>query len=441
MSYRTFASTVQSGVGWLGDLPSHWAVVPAKALFSLRTEKALPDDVHLTPSQKYGVLPQAEYMEITGSRVVLNLTDSGQMKHVEPNDFVSHLRSFQGGLELSRIRGKVSGAYTVLKPRSDQNPEFWKYVLKSDTYIQALQTTTDQLRDGQSIRLKEFAQIPLPLVPRVEQDAIVEFLDREIAQIDAAVEKQRKLSTLLLERRQSLINAAVRFGLRSEEVSEFSTISWIGSYSKRFSIQRLKHNTYLKARVGWKGLTSDEFQLDSFAYLVTGSDFRGKYVKWEDCYQVDESRYLDDPFIHLADGDLLVTKDGSIGKLALVSGLDKPACLNSGVFLMRPKHSYTNSYMFWLLSSDIFREFVQLTSYGSTIQHLYQNVFENFSYPLPNLSEQLEIVGYLEEKTDQIDVMIEKSEKLVEVLSQRKLSLVGAAVTGKINLRGIQKLG
>lgn len=125
MTYKTFPSTVPSGVGWLGEIPSHWAVVPAKALFSLRAEKALPNDIHLTPSQKFGVLPQVEYMEITGSRVVLNLTESGQMKHVEQNDFVSHLRSFQGGLELSRVRGKVSGAYTVLKPRRDQNPEFW----------------------------------------------------------------------------------------------------------------------------------------------------------------------------------------------------------------------------------------------------------------------------------------------------------------------------
>jgi len=423
---------------WIGEFKSEWRVVPNKAVIKPKKQSVgvKADEYDLLSLTKQGV-------------IVRNLDEGGKFpenfdsyQRVEPGDLVTCLFDVEETprtIGISKHSGMITGAYDVFEFKGDVNPRFFEYFYLALDQRKGLKYFYSGLRNV--IRTPVFLSIPMPLPPRADQDAIVEFLDREIAQIDTAVEKQRQLSTLLLERRQSLINAAVRFGIKSEEVREFSTISWIGSYSKRFSIQRLKHNTYLKARVGWKGLTSDEFQLDSFAYLVTGSDFRGKYVKWDDCYQVDDSRYLDDPFIHLVDGDLLVTKDGSIGKLALVSGLDKPACLNSGVFLMRPKHSYSNTYMYWLLSSDIFREFVNLTSYGSTIQHLYQNVFENFSFPLPDLREQLEIVEYLEEKTDQIAVMIEKSEKLVEVLSQRKLSLIGAAVTGKINLGGVQKLG
>src|SRR4051812_19615822 len=106
---------------WLEQIPHAWDVLPAKALFSERRESCHADDVHLTPSQAYGVLPQEEYMAVTGSRVVLNLAGQDNMKHVEPDDFIIHLRSFQGGLERSALRGKVSTAYTVLSPRERAN--------------------------------------------------------------------------------------------------------------------------------------------------------------------------------------------------------------------------------------------------------------------------------------------------------------------------------
>ena len=93
---------------WLDEIPDDWECVPAWSLFSERIEKAEPGDVHLTPSQAHGVLPQTEYMEITGSRVVLNLTGADNMKAVHEGDFICHLRSFQGGLEQSLLRGKVA---------------------------------------------------------------------------------------------------------------------------------------------------------------------------------------------------------------------------------------------------------------------------------------------------------------------------------------------
>lgn len=103
-----------TGLKWPATVPAGWRVVPAKGAFIERREKSGPDDVHLTPSQSYGVLPQNEYMRITGNRVVLNLEGQDNMKHVEPDDFVIHLRSFQGGIEWSGVAGKVSMAYTVL---------------------------------------------------------------------------------------------------------------------------------------------------------------------------------------------------------------------------------------------------------------------------------------------------------------------------------------
>lgn len=206
-------------------------------------------------------------------------------------------------------------------------------------------------------------------------------------------------------------------------------IQWIGEIPPSWKVKSLKRNTYIKARVGWKGLTSDEFEIDSYAYLVTGSDFKEKRIELKNCYQVDEKRYLDDPFIQLEDGDLLVTKDGSIGKVAVVDGLDKPACLNSGVFVVRPTQEYISEFLYWVLTSKVFTEFINLNSSGSTIQHLYQNVFQDFSFAFPDKEQQRQIVEYLDRETAQIDALIEKQQQLIETLTEQRKAVITRAVT------------
>jgi type I restriction enzyme, S subunit len=396
MSYEPFKSAVQSGVGWLGDIPSHWEVVPAKALFSLRTEKALPDDIHLTPSQKYGVLPQVEYMEITGNRVVLNLMDSGQMKHVEPNDFVSHLRSFQGGLELSRIRGKVSGAYTVLKLRKDQNPDFWKYALKSDTYIQALQTTTDQLRDGQSIRLKEFAQIPLPLLPRTEQDAIVNFLDRELEQIDALIAKNEELVTNLLERRKALITSLVTFGSASSR-----------SVPKNWIPQRLRHLATIESGRDYK-----EVEVFEGGYPIYGSG--GEFGR--------AGRYL------YSGESVLLGRKGTI---------DRPLYVNEAfwtvdtMYWTRFKPGVCIKFMYYWATTIPFKMY----STNTALPSMTGADLKNMSINLPPLDEQISIAAELDQAIEGMDILQRNSEKSVQLLSERRQALIASAVTGKLELQ------
>ena len=206
-------------------------------------------------------------------------------------------------------------------------------------------------------------------------------------------------------------------------------IPWLGHVPDDWTVQPIKHSSYIKARVGWKGLTSEEFETSAYAYLVTGTDFRGQFIDWKSCYQVNEERYLDDPFIQLRDGDLLITKDGTIGKLSLVSGLDKPASLNSGIFVVRPQESYSTRFLYWVLSSRVFEDYVALTSTGSTILHLYQNVFEQFSFGFPSLEAQTSIADFLDRETAQIDALIGKQERLIELLAEKHQAIITHAVT------------
>ena len=210
-------------------------------------------------------------------------------------------------------------------------------------------------------------------------------------------------------------------------------MEWLGDVPTHWCIPQIKRTTYLKARVGWKGLTSDEFREQAFAYLVTGSDFREKFVKWDECYQVEQDRYEDDPFIQLQNGDLLITKDGTIGKLAIVSDLDRPACLNSGIFVVRPRNTYTTEFMYWILSSSVFSVFCDLESFGSTINHLYQNVFERFTFPAPSESEQTQITAFLDRETAKIDDLVAEQRRLMELLKEKRQAVISHAVTRGLN--------
>ena len=131
------------------------------------------------------------------------------LKHVEPGDFVISMRSFQGGLERSHVRGCISSAYVMLKPSAAVHGPYFAYLFKSRSYIQALQSTTNLVRDGQALRFANFVLVDLPLVPLGEQDEIAAYLDRETAQIDALVSDAQRAIILLRERRAALISAAV----------------------------------------------------------------------------------------------------------------------------------------------------------------------------------------------------------------------------------------
>ena len=168
-----------------------------------------------------------------------------------------------------------------------------------------------------------------------------------------------------------------------------SGIEWIGEIPENWNVKRLKFNTYIKARVGWHGLKAEEFSLTEGAYCVTGTDFINGTVNWKTCYRISEVRYDEDPYIQLKEDDLIITKDGTIGKVALVKNLTEKATLNSGVFLVRPENKdYITNFMYWSLKSTIFTGYVNYTSKGSTIIHLYQYDFYNLPFVIPSNEEQ-----------------------------------------------------
>ncbi|MEA5403244.1 restriction endonuclease subunit S [Arcicella sp. DC2W] len=184
----------------------------------------------------------------------------------------------------------------------------------------------------------------------------------------------------------------------------------IGIIPEDWEIGNMLTNSTLKARIGWQGLTTSEYLKIGNFYLVTGTDFFDGKIKWETCHFVEEIRYTQDRNIQLRDNDILVTKDGTIGKVAFVDKLTLPATLNSGVFVIRPKNNaYLPHFLFYILKSFYFDNFLNQLVAGSTIQHLYQKDFVTFNFVIPPLAEQTAIATALSDA----DALIGSLETLI----------------------------
>jgi type I restriction enzyme S subunit len=160
------------------------------------------------------------------------------------------------------------------------------------------------------------SKLVLPDNPE-QQHKIANFLDKKVAEIDHILEKTRESIEEYKKYKQSIITEAVTKGLNPDVKMKDSGIEWIGEIPEHWIYGRIKYNTYLKGRIGWQGLKADEF-IDEGPYLVTGIHFGNDEVDWDKCYHISAERYNEAPEIHLRVGDLLITKDGTIGKLAYI---------------------------------------------------------------------------------------------------------------------------
>lgn len=198
-----------SGVEWIGQVPEHWKVVPSTWLFVESKERAHEDDQHLSATQKYGVIPLAEYERLEGRQVTHAVKNLEQRKHVELGDFVISMRSFQGGIERVKACGCVRSSYVAIQAEDGADKDYFAYLFKSGSYIQGLQATSSFIRDGQDLNYGNFRQVKLPQPEPDEQRRIAKFLDQETTRIDALAKKTEHSVTLLKERRAAFITAAV----------------------------------------------------------------------------------------------------------------------------------------------------------------------------------------------------------------------------------------
>lgn len=209
----------------------------------------------------------------------------------------------------------------------------------------------------------------------------------------------------------------------------------IGMIPDDWEVKNISKNCTIKARIGWQGLKSTEYLKYGNYLLITGTDFCNGFIEWKSCSYVTEWRFKQDKNIQIKDGDVLITKDGTIGKVAFIPQIPMEGTLNSGVFVVRAKDKKIIDEVFLSLifKSFWFDAFLEQITSGSTIVHLYQKDFVKFNFPLPpTLAEQQKIAKAFSD----VDNVISTLEKLITKKKNLKQGTMQQLLTGKKRLPG-----
>lgn len=439
--YQYYTNFKETGFEWLETIPEHWKLTYSKWLFKDRNEKAKSSDEMLTASQKYGVIPQKLFMEMEQQKVVLVFKGHDILKHVEKNDFVISMRSFQGGIEYCNYVGAVSSAYVPLEPQGRISSRYFKYLFKSKPYIQALQATTNLVRDGQALRYSNFLQVHIPVLPFEEAEAIGSFLDHETAQIDTLIEKQQTLIQLLKEKRQAVISHAVTKGLNPEIPMKDSGVEWLGKVPEHWDLTRIKYITSVFEQ-GWSPqCDSRPAEENEYGVLKVGCVNHGKFnVKENKALPPELSpklQYL------IYKNDLLISRANTkelVGSAAVVDDDYDNILLCDKLYRLRFIPEINPRLVSFYLSIGAVREQIELQASGAS--HSMQNISQDVIKEMPcfflSKEESKSILAFIDKQTEVFDSLINNAQKAIQLMQERRTALISAAVTGKIDVRDWQ---
>lgn len=436
---KPYADYKDSGLPWFGKIPAHWQITSSKRLFTPRKELARPDDIQLSATQAYGVIAQSLYEERTGYRVVKISMHLDKRRHVEADDFVISMRSFQGGLERAWTTGAIRSSYVVLKPDAQVDATYFRHLFKSVPYIGALRATADFIRDGQDLNYSNFRDVDLPLIPLREQAAIGRFLDWANGRVDLAIRAKRKVIALLTEQKQAIIQGAVTRGRDLNAAFKPSGIPWLGDIPQHWEVRRL--------RTLVRGIDQGVSPLavgflaegDSWGVLKSGCVNRGVFRETE--HKRLASVFAIDPAIVVAVGDVLISRAcGSpslVGSVGRVKELRYRLILSDKTFRASFHSSVDADFMVYAMNCRYYRHQVEQAISGAEgmANNLPLSSLKDFRFAIPPKAEAEEIARTLSIETSAMDKRIAHLEGEIQLLREYRTRLTADLVTGRLDVR------
>lgn len=412
---------------WLGQIPSHW---DEKPLFAVARERWVANDglreknllslsygriVCKDINANEGLLPESfeTYQIIEAGDVVFRLTDLQNDKR--------SLRS-----AICQQRGIITSAYLAVVPEGIR-PEYFNYLMRAYDVQKVFYSMGGGLR--QSLKYEDLRRMPLPIPSADEQNKIVVYLDRETTRIDALIAKKSGFIGLLAEKATAIAANAVSKGIAPKATMVDSGVGWIGHIPSHWSIFRVAALFREVARPAnielpvlsvsiHGGVTDKELADEERDRVVNLSEDRTKYqsVKPEDLVY-----------------NMMRAWQGAFGTVA-VEGLVSPAYV-----VAEPKTEFRTKFVELLLQTPAGFEEVRRYSKGIADfrMRLYWEHFRNLKVCLPPLPEQDAIIRHVAVETARIKQLISTTERSIELLKEHRSALITAAITGKIDVRGI----
>lgn len=212
-----------------------------------------------------------------------------------------------------------------------------------------------------------------------------------------------------------------------------SGVEGLDDLPEHWKISRLGYETWVRARLGWKGLKAEEYVDQGYAFLAT-PNIKGKTIDFNNVNFIDQFRYEESPEIKLRVGDILLAKDGStLGTVNVVRHLPAPATVNSSIAVITPSTSLDSVYCYYLFQSSYMENTIRRIKGGMGVPHLFQEDLNKFYVPVPPVPEQTAIAAFLDRETGKIDALVEEQKRLIDLLKEKRQAVISHAVTNGLN--------
>jgi type I restriction enzyme S subunit len=439
MSAPRYATYKDSGVAWLGKVPIEWNVLPLKAVATCN------DEVLSEVTDSDAVI---EYVEISGVEAGHGITQTETLtfgsapsrarRVVKHGDvLISTVRTYLRAIaSVSHPAGNLiaSTGFAAIRPRR-VHPGYLGYLLHCEYLISEVIARSVGI-SYPAINASDLMGLKGPIPTIAEQQAIATFLDRETAKIDALVEEQRRLIELLKEKRQAVISQSVTKGLNPNVPMKDSGVEWLGQVPAHWEVKSVR---YIIDAIGDVDHFMPPSVEEGVPYLMTG-DLKDVVsdVCLSDCKQVSYSDYLGlSKRIRTDKGDVVMARYATIGTLMYVD-IDVEILVSYSCVTLKPdKSKISGIYLFQYMKSDAFRQGVEHRINTNTQGNVGIKDLQILKIAVPPVDEQAAIAAFLVSEILKIDDLKAQAESAINLLKERRSALISAAVTGKIDVRGL----
>ena len=212
-----------------------------------------------------------------------------------------------------------------------------------------------------------------------------------------------------------------------------SGVEWLGKVPAGWEVSKLGYLSWVRARLGWKGLKAEEYLSEGYALLAT-PNIKDYEIDFQNVNFISKDRYDESPEIKIRLGDVLLAKDGStLGTTNIVRKLPIEATVNSSLAVITPQINLNSSFLYFYLKSQFVDSNIQLLKGGMGVPHLFQSDLNRFIFPLPPIDQQKIIAKKLDSETTRIDTLIAKKTRFIELLKEKRQALITQAVTKGLN--------
>lgn len=425
--YKAYPEYKDSGVEWLGMVPSHWNIKRLGQFFEERRDKVSDKDYPPLSVTMQGIVPQID----TAAK-----TDAGDnRKLVLKNDFVINSRSDRKGSSgVSQLIGSVSLISIVMEPKRI-NPKFAHHLLRSYPFQEEFYRYGKGIvADLWSTNSSEMKNILIPELADDESNAIACFLDHETAKIDNLIEKQQQLIELLKEKRQAVISHAVTNGLNPDVPMKDSGVEWLGEVPEHWELVPLK---YLCNFSGGGTPTKDNLSYWQGGTVpwVSPKDMKSFWISETQDY-VTPKAVSESSTNYVEEGSLLmVVRSGILQRNIPVAINIVKVTMNQDMKALRFNERMKAHYAAYFINGNVNSLLLEWTKEGATVESIEHEYLANGLIPVPPIDEQHSIIKSISDQMIRFELLEEKALTGIRLLQERRTALISAAVTGKIDVR------